>query len=112
MAIFANPTDLASRIANNEGIGRHRFGDNRAGTDESVFANFVATNDGSIGADGSTTAKYGRAIFIFARHGTARVDYVGKNHRRTEENIVLADDTGIDTYVVLYLYVTAKFDVG
>ena len=112
IAIFVHPTDLAGRIADHEGIGRHIFGNDRARTNHAIFAEFMATDNRSVSPNGDAATENGLFVFVLAADGCAGVDDVGKHHRRAEEHIVLADNARIDRDVVLDLAVTAEFDVG
>ena len=112
IAVFVHPTDLAGRIADHEGIGRHIFGDNGARANHAILAKFVATNDGSVCSDGHATTENRLFVLVLAADGCAGVDDVCEHHRRTEEHIVLADNARIDRDVVLDFAVTAEFDVG
>lgn len=108
----AHPAGLSSGVADNDGEGRHIVGDHRTGTDEGIFADVVAANNSGIGSDGSSAAYARDRIFIAAAYLAARVDDIGKHHRRTEENIILAHHTGVYRHVVLHLYVLSQCHPG
>ena len=112
IAVFVHPTDLAGRIADHEGIGRHIFGNNRAGTNHAILAEFVSADNRSVSPDRNAATENRLFVLVLAADGCAGVDDVCEHHRRAEEHIVLADNARIDRDVVLDFAVTAEFDVG
>ena len=94
-AVFAHPADGATRVTHDECIRRHIAGNYSTGTDESIRADIVSTNDRGISAYGGASPDMRLAVFVFAFHGAARVDDVGENHGRAKKHIVGADYSGV-----------------
>ena len=51
-------------------------------------------------------------ILILSCHSTARIDNIGENHGRSEENIILTNNPGINGNIILNLYMVAQFHPG
>jgi len=109
LAEFAHPACLAGGVADDKGVVGNGFGDNGTGTDEGKPADIVSADDGGVGTDGSALLYKGAGIFAFAVDGRAGIGHIGEDHRRSKENIVFADNTGVYTDVVLYFNIFAKY---
>lgn len=88
------------------------MGDDGACPHESIFSQGDATEDGGIRPNRGAAPHEGRAVFSSSGHMAAWVGYVGKDHRWTQENIVLQGDTGVNGYVILDLYPVADAHAG
>src|SRR5690606_2670123 len=110
MSRFAHPPGLSCRISHNQGIVRYLPGNNSACSDESVLANVVAADDGSIRADGSTFSNMSACVLRSPVNGTPWIDDICEHHRRPQKYIVIAGDTRVNRHVVLYLDVVAQDD--
>lgn len=106
----AHPADLSGGVADNEAVGLYGLGDDGSCADEGISADVVTTDDGGIGADGSTFSDDGFQVFSLAVDSAAGVIDIGEDHRRAEENVVFADDAFVNGYVVLYLDVVSELD--
>ena len=107
LAMAADPADAAGRIADHQSESRDVLGDYRARTNQTILTQRVATDNRSIGTHRSTTANERLAVLVLARDRRTRVDDVGEDHARAQEDIVRAADTGVDGDVVLHLAVAA-----
>ena len=109
LAEFAHPACLAGGVANDKGVVGDGFGDDGTGTDEGKPSDIVSANDGGVGSDGGSMLYQGSGIFALAVDGRSWVDHIGEDHRRSKENIVFTDHTGVDTDVVLHFNIFAKY---
>src|SRR5690606_40887577 len=107
---IAHQPAVSCRIAHNQRIVRNLPGNNSACSDESVLANVVAADDGSIRADGSTFSNMSACVLRSPVNGTPWIDDICEHHRRPQKYIVIAGDTRVNRHVVLYLDVVAQDD--
>ena len=111
-SVAAHPTDAACGITDHKGVGGDVFRNDRTCADEAVFAECVSANDGGVGTDGCALFEDCRAVLRFATDRRTRVDDVGEDHTRSEEDIVLAADTRVDGHIVLNLAVAPQHHIG
>src|SRR5215471_7035307 len=101
------PADLPGRHANHQGVVGHVFCDNGAGADEGMFANRYAANDRAVCAQGRPSSYQRSFVFGLSIDVAPRVGYVGEDHRRPAEHVILQDHAGIERNVVLNFDVIA-----
>ena len=70
----------------------------------------MAADDGGVGPDGSPAPDERLPILVFAGDGTPGIQNIRKDTARAEENIVFADDAGIDGDIILNLYIISQHD--
>lgn len=109
LAVPAYPTDSASGVACHEGVSRYILGYDGTRTDEAVRSEAMPANNGGIGSNGRASMEYRFAVFSLAAHRSTGVYHIGEDHTRSEEDIVLAADSGIDRHIVLYLAVAPQY---
>src|SRR5690348_12376515 len=83
VTVFAYPAGLFSRVADNQCIGRHRFGYYSRRTNKSIGPYFISTNNGSVGTDSSSLTNNGFPEFMLPVNSTAGINDIGKHHGRT-----------------------------
>ena len=110
LAVAAHPANLAGWISDYQSKWFDRFGHHGASSDETVFAKLVAADDCCVGSDAGALSNQRRDVLIAAHDGRPRVVDVGENHRGPEENIVFADHSSVDAYIVLHLDILPEFD--
>jgi len=111
-ATLAIPALYAGGIAVHQRVIGHIAGHHRAGTDEAIASQGDTANNGGIRANGSAFFHQGGFVLMLAGHMTARVDDIGEDHRRTEEDIVLDDHAGVERDIVLDLDIVPDDDIG
>lgn len=79
MPVFAHPTDLTGRIADNQSVWRNIFSDHGPCADHSIFADRMAANDRCIRTNRSSFADMCFQILVFTGNGTAGIDHICKN---------------------------------
>ena len=70
----------------------------------------MTANDCGVGADGRTLAHHRPAVAVLAAYSTSGIHDICEHAARPEENIICANDSGIDRYVVLNLAVSPERD--
>src|SRR5215208_8137608 len=101
MAGVTDPSCLARRIADHEGVRGDVARYDSTGANEAVFAQIITTYDRRIRTDADTPLDNGLAKFVFTDHCRARVYHVGKDARGTAEYVVPKRYPVIDADVVL-----------
>lgn len=109
--IFGHPANLTRWVTDHKRIGGYVFGDHRAGANKGVGADVVAADDSGVGANAGSLTYVRAQIAVAAVHGTAWVNDVGKHHGGAQEDVVGANNTRVDTHVVLNLHVVAEHDI-
>ena len=107
----AHPSMLTSGHTEHEGIVGDIPAYHSAGTDEGVATDRPTADDCGIGTDGGTAPDERALVQRMAVDLGAGVDDIGEDTGRTQEDIILDDDTGVDGNVVLYLDVAANDDI-
>ena len=106
-----------SGIAIDQSIVRDIFGDHRASTYESISANIIAADDGSIGTNGGSLFDQSGLEFVLAGYLTPGVNNIGESAGGTAEDIILQGyslkdrDTVFNLDIVPYLYPFANKDI-
>ena len=112
---FAGPAFLCSGDAKDESKGRDIFGNDCPCTDQGVFPNGDAGDDGGVGPNTGPALDEGGTIIaggVIAGMGATRGLDVGKDHARATEDVVFKGYTGIDGDVVLYFAVVTNFNAS
>ena len=73
---FTHPTDLFSRITNEQSVCRNSFCYNSPGPDEGVSPNIMPAHDRGIGSDGSPFAHVRFGILTFPVYCATRIGHV------------------------------------
>ena len=92
----AHPADAPRRHARHQRVRRDVPGDDGARGDEGVLAERTAADDGGVGADGGAALTRVGRYRILANDLGARVDDVGEDTGRAEEDVILEGDAGVD----------------
>lgn len=103
----AHPADLLGGYTGHKGIGFDVFVDHGASTDESVFTDGDAADDGAVGTKSGAFFDHGFAVFVFAGDRRTGVVNVGEYHAGSAKDIVFQSDGIVDADVVLHLAVVA-----
>jgi hypothetical protein len=113
-AVCANthPTGNPSGIAGNEGKIRHVFRYHRARADKGILPDRDAANDCTISTESRASANQGWTQFIHPLDLAARIQHIGKNHRRTAKYMVFESHSFVNTDIVLYFDAVADVYVG
>ena len=106
MAKFTHPAHLPGRIANDQGVVGDLFGDHRTCANECKLTDIMPAHNGSIGSNAGAPAHPGLGILPASVDRRSGVDNISKNAGWTQKNIVIADDAGVETNIVL------NFDIG
>ncbi len=109
---LAVPALYAGGIAVHQRIIGHIAGHHRASTDKAIASEGDTADDGGIRANGGAFFHQGGFVLMLAGHMAARVDDIGEDHRRTEEDIVLDDHAGVERDIVLDLDIVPDDDIG
>src|ERR1017187_5288155 len=108
----AHPGGAASGDTHHQGVFRHILGHDGAGGNKRISANGRAAHDGRVGADRGAFADDRLLVHVPAHDFAARIDDVGQNAGRPEEDVVLDDGAGVEGNVVLDLDVVADLDMA
>jgi hypothetical protein len=79
-------------VPDDQNAWRHVLGNHRPSSDHGIFANGYSANDHCTCANGSALLDRGWNNLPFS--DSPRMEIVGKNHMRADENLILDDDTG------------------
>ncbi len=107
-ATAAHPSCLPCRSPRNDSIVPHRPCDHCTGTHKRIFSYFHAAYHSGIGPDSGAPSDNGSLIASPPRRGTPGILHIGEHARRTKKHVILAYDTGIYRYIVLYLHIVPK----
>src|SRR5688572_7528961 len=107
LTALAHPPQLTGRNTDHQSIGRHVARNDSSRTDERVFTERNSAHDGGVRADRRTAPHPGCLVLVLARDVTARVDDVGKHHRRSAKHVILELDALVYRNVVLDLHIRA-----
>src|SRR6185437_13841044 len=95
MSITAHPAFLYRWIPKNQCITINTFCNNCSRPNKSIFSNFIAANNSSIGPNRYTFPDKGLPVFRFPFNKAPWVYHIGKHHARPEEYIVFYDNPGV-----------------
>jgi hypothetical protein len=106
---LADPANMAARNAHHNRIGGHGLRDHCTRTNQSVFADLDAAQNGAVRAEGRTPLDESFFKLFFAGNMSARIDHIGKNHAGSTENIIFELDQVVDAHIVLYAAAVTDF---
>ena len=86
--------------------------DHGAGSDEGVFTDGVAADDGAVCPKGSAFLDKDRSDLVHLGDFSTRIVDIGKDHGRTAEDAIFEGHAFVDTDIVLDLALIADSDVG
>ena len=105
---LAHPAVQPRRVAVAQPVIRHVLRHHRARADEAVAAQRDPANDRGVRTDRCAALHQRALVLVLAVYMTARVEHVGKDHRWSQERVILNDHPGIDRDVILDLNVVAN----
>ena len=76
------------------------------------FCHIMPANNGAIGAKGSSLANSGRAILSPSVNCASWIYNICKDATWTKEDIIIAQETCVETYIVLYLAIISQHNIG
>ncbi len=102
-AICAHPAGLSCGKTDDERVGLHVLGYNRACSNERELSDCSAGDDRTIRAECCPAANEGWPVLVLTRHKTSGIYDVCKHHRRSAEDALLESDAVIYRDIVLNL---------
>ena len=113
LAAMAHEADLTGGITDDQGVGRNISYDDRTGAYESVAANGDSANDGRIGADARALLNFGgKELLVRLLDFRARIQVVGEDGIRSDEDVITQRDAIPDGDAILYGDPVSYGDIG
>src|ERR1051325_2937805 len=112
MAVLAHPAHLLCGITHPQRISRNIFGDHSACANERVSPYIMPAHDGGICAYGCSPSHMRFCILVLAHDRASWINDIGEHHRRTEKNIIVTGNTGINRNVILHFDITSQHNFG
>ena len=103
MTVFTHPANMTGGVADHKCIIRDMLGYHSPRADKGKTSDIMPAYNSRIGAYAGPLANPRLGVLTATIHRGTWVGYVGKNTGRAKENIVIADDPGVQTHIVLNL---------
>lgn len=110
LAKFAHPANLPCGHTHHQCIGRYILVDDRASTDEGIFTNGNAADDGAIGAKRRALFYQRIEVLVLALDQRTRIIDIGEDHAGATEYALFQRDIVVDRNIVLDLTAVADHD--
>jgi len=109
---LVHPTDLFSRISHNQRVSGNIFREYATGPNHGIFPNRNPAKDSRISADTGAFFDKRWFEFRFPIDKTSRINHISKHATRPQKNIVFANNSRINRYIVLYFYIISQHNSG